>query len=399
MKIFIDPGHNYSGFDTGACGNGLKEQDITFHIADKLRVLLLASGHEVKMSRESREENVGKTVAASIAGRANMSNEWGAELFISIHCNAYDKKARGTETLLYSLGSGARPFAERVQKAIVKRLGTLDRGLKARPELGVLKLTRAPAFLVETAFIDEVHDAALLSCRTNEFAEAIFEGITGVRVKEEEQMAQTVMKLTGDIYVKEIDPRDFSIVVADSQKKGISHLRYFSCGFFATEKGGKTIPVGNLASGGVVYASAKSNPSWLSTAGKTLTTIYTTKDGMAGIVKTDDTAGICGVQNAVSGIPIILGAKRVPLEEIRKEGYTGDELYLTWHSFLGLRAGKLCYVAMRCEFDEMCWALVALGIYDAVKLDGGGSFIIKDGDILCATAENRRIHNVGVFRA
>ena len=33
MKIYLDPGHNHSGADTGACGNGLKEQDITWLIA------------------------------------------------------------------------------------------------------------------------------------------------------------------------------------------------------------------------------------------------------------------------------------------------------------------------------------------------------------------------------
>lgn len=38
MRICIDAGHNYSGFDTGALGNGLREQDITFKIADKLKV-------------------------------------------------------------------------------------------------------------------------------------------------------------------------------------------------------------------------------------------------------------------------------------------------------------------------------------------------------------------------
>ena len=45
----------------------------------------------------------------------------------------------------------------------------------------------------------------------------------------------------------------------------------------------------------------------------------------------------------------------------------------------------------------MCWALVALGIYDAIKLDGGGSFILKNGKILEETNENRRIHNIGVW--
>ena len=39
MKICIDAGHNYSKYDTGASGNGLREQDITFKIADMLKNL------------------------------------------------------------------------------------------------------------------------------------------------------------------------------------------------------------------------------------------------------------------------------------------------------------------------------------------------------------------------
>ena len=32
MKIFIDAGHNHCGADTGACYNGIREQDMTLHI-------------------------------------------------------------------------------------------------------------------------------------------------------------------------------------------------------------------------------------------------------------------------------------------------------------------------------------------------------------------------------
>ena len=85
----------------------------------------------------------------------------------------------------------------------------------------------------------------------------------------------------------------------------------------------------------------------------------------------------------------------MPTEETKVESYFGDELYDTWHGFLGLRAGKLVYVAMKCGFEKMCWALAAIGIYDAVKLDGGGSFILKNRKELEGTTENRRIHNVG----
>ena len=167
---------------------------------------------------------------------------------------------------------------------------------------------------------------------------------------------------------------------------------------FYREKVGKTIAVGNPANNGEVLAQAKDNPNWINVAGHKLTTIYTTNDGKCGLTKTDDLTTVSGLKTAVSGIPVIVGGKYVPMEDIKKEGYFGDELYNTWHGFLGIRHNKLVYVAMKCGFDEMCWALVALGIYDAVKLDGGGSFILKNGKELEGTAENRRINNVGVWK-
>ncbi|MGN1060049.1 MAG: hypothetical protein ACI4QW_06420, partial [Clostridia bacterium] len=80
------------------------------------------------------------------------------------------------------------------------------------------------------------------------------------------------------------------------------------------------------------------------------------------------------------------------------EGYFGNETYDTWHGFLGIRGGNLVYVAMKCGFSAMCWSLAALGIHDAIKLDGGGSFILRNGRELAGTGENRRIHNVGVWQ-
>lgn len=403
MKIFLDAGHNYSHCDKGAYWNGLKEQDLTFQIASKLKPLLENYGHSVKMSRNKITDTIGSTVSASLTERALMSNDWGADLFVSIHCNAYNSIVRGTEVLVYSKNSSAYKVAERVLNSIVYKLGTVSRGVKERPDLAVLKKTKAPALLVETAFIDNLHDAKLLTERQDDFAKAICDGIIGETVKKNETVSnekaeeQTVMKLPNEVYVQEISPKDFKIVLCDKTKKDIALNRYFNCGFFTAEKGGKTIPVGNLASDGKIITQAKDNADWINLSKKALTTIYTTNYGTCGIVKTDNLSPILGLKDAVSGIPIIVGGKYVPYDKITAEGYFGNELYDTWHGFLGIRNNKLVYVAMKCNFDAMCWALVALGITDAIKLDGGGSFILKDCKELVGTSENRRINNIGVW--
>ena len=57
-KIYIDPGHNCSGADTGAVGFGLKEQDVSVQIGVLLRDMLINSGQTVKMSRDSITDTV-----------------------------------------------------------------------------------------------------------------------------------------------------------------------------------------------------------------------------------------------------------------------------------------------------------------------------------------------------
>lgn len=210
-------------------------------------------------------------------------------------------------------------------------------------------------------------------------------------------MALTVMKLPTEVFVQEIYPEDFEIIECDQRKRNIKQNSYFNCGFFTSEKAGNTIAVGNLANNGKIISQSKDNPGWMNLSNKQLTTIYTTKSGGYGITKTNDLSKIANLKTAVSGIPIIVGGKYVSLEKIKEEGYFGNELYNTWHGFLGIRHGKLVYVAMKCAFNSMCWALVALGIYDAIKLDGGGSFILKNDTELQGTYENRRINNIGIW--
>lgn len=196
-------------------------------------------------------------------------------------------------------------------------------------------------------------------------------------------------------YVYEISPGDFKIVACDTGKKNLNHKHYFNLGFFA--QGDGTIPVGNLAADGKIIAHAKTNASWLNLAGHKLTTIYTTKDGKCGITKTDDLTTIAGLQAAVSGVPITVGGKQITMAEIKSEGYFGSELYDTWHGFLGIKNGNLVYVGMKCGFTDMYDNLKSLGIDNAIKLDGGGSYILKTPEATVVTDGNRRIHNIGVF--
>lgn len=172
QKIFIDAGHG--GSDPGALGNGLKEKDVVLNIAQKLTGLFNSRGIQVSHSRYS-DNNVG------LAERAEMANEWGADLFISIHANALDGSgsAYGTECYTYPNSTDEnKRLAVDIASSISSKLGTYNRGHK-EADFAVLRLTSMPAVLVETAFIDNVGDASLLKNRQDDFANAIFTAVIG----------------------------------------------------------------------------------------------------------------------------------------------------------------------------------------------------------------------------
>lgn len=177
MKICIDAGHNYSRYDTGAEGNGLREQDVNFEIADKLKDYLHSVGISTVMTRSSLETNLGYDEDSSLEERCVIANSLDCDYFVSIHCNSYHKAtANGTEVLVIKKGGNAEKLAKCVQKNIINYVGTVDRGIKEQ-NVKVLRDTQMPAILVETAFISNEYDAEKLKTQSHKFATAIFWGI------------------------------------------------------------------------------------------------------------------------------------------------------------------------------------------------------------------------------
>lgn len=191
---------------------------------------------------------------------------------------------------------------------------------------------------------------------------------------------------------------DFELKVCDKRKKDINEPIYFNAGYFAWIGGGKTMPVGNLVVNGEIITDSASQATWLNTARHKLTTLVIHNNNTIEFIKVDNMKTVPDVKYAISGVPIIRNGKKVSLAEIKTEGYFGSEVYDTWHSFIGVKRGKLVYVGMKCGFDQMYKTMTELGISDAIKLDGGGSFIDTYNGEETATSENRRINNIGILR-
>ena len=177
MKVFINPGHDRE-YDSGAINpsNGLREADVAADIGVKVADYLQAAGCEVQILQS---DNLYWDSPYPLKCVCDEANSMPADIFVSLHCNAANTEARGTEVEVYQMDGGEScTLAQCIQSQIVRSLGTVDRGLKERPGLIVLKHTDMPAVLVETAFIDNDDDAALLVDRADDFARAIARGIT-----------------------------------------------------------------------------------------------------------------------------------------------------------------------------------------------------------------------------
>lgn len=180
IKIFIDQGHNPSGsHNTGAEGNRLFEQDITYNIGKYLENMLKNDPRfEVRVSRPTPTTVLGTDVSSSLAQRVNEANNWNADYFLSIHVNAsVNKEANGTECYVYSIDSEAYYLAKSILNSIVLNLNTKDNGVIARPSLYILRRAKMPSVLVELAYISNYADSIKLKNDQCKFASAIYTGL------------------------------------------------------------------------------------------------------------------------------------------------------------------------------------------------------------------------------
>jgi N-acetylmuramoyl-L-alanine amidase len=223
-KVIIDAGHG--GHDTGAIGaDGTREKDVALAIALKLAKKLKAQGLEVVLTRDD-------DTFVRLEDRTQIANREKGDLFISVHCNAAaSRKLRGIET--YSLNTSSNRYsirlaarenassdrgvgdlqyiladlatkantgdsarlADRVEQTLVRNLTPKHAGVKG---LGtkealfyVLLGAKMPAILVETSFISNPDEEALLADEKyqGEVADSIAEAVDGF-LEERNKVAQ-----------------------------------------------------------------------------------------------------------------------------------------------------------------------------------------------------------------
>lgn len=176
--VVLDPGHG--GYDPGAMSNGLVEKDLTLAIAKYCKAELSEyAGISVSMTRES-------DVFLDLDERVDIAIAQGATLFVSIHINSGG--GVGAEVWVPNKSSWcyeAHEIGDELGNRILEKLSAL--GLASRgnkfdsytlnggryyPDgspadaLAVIRYSREagiPGVLIEHGFIDNSHDASLLS--------------------------------------------------------------------------------------------------------------------------------------------------------------------------------------------------------------------------------------------
>lgn len=182
-KVFIDAGHG--GIDPGAVGNGMNEAYINFNVALMLGQIL-EKDFDIMLSRPTLDANIGANGRFAF-DRAGMANNWGADLLLSVHCNAFSQEsANGYETFFAATKPQDRNAATIIHNIFVTETGLRDRGVKLDGQsqhsggLGILRNARMTAVLVELAFITanpNSLDVTFLRDKRQEMASILAKGV------------------------------------------------------------------------------------------------------------------------------------------------------------------------------------------------------------------------------
>lgn len=179
--IAIGDGHGIetAGKRTPPFANGsvMKENEFNSAVVNYLEAELKRNGFKVLQTAPESSDT-------PLSTRAKRANQAGADLYVSVHANAFGSTwndANGVESWIYS-AKDAKTYdaAKKIQSELIKATGLKDRGIKESGDnLGILRDTKMPAVLVECGFMTNRSEAELLK---NDFyrrkcAEAICKGI------------------------------------------------------------------------------------------------------------------------------------------------------------------------------------------------------------------------------
>lgn len=174
--VVLDPGHG--GSDSGAIGpTGVSEKSVSLAVSLKAQKLLTGAGYRVVMTRTTDVDVAAPGVpdAAELQARVNKAPP-NAELFISIHCNAFSNgTANGMETYHAPTAVKGSRLARLLNEELARLGGLNNRGVKAA-RFYVMTHSQCPASLIELGFITNPREEKLLA--SGDYQQKLAQAIT-----------------------------------------------------------------------------------------------------------------------------------------------------------------------------------------------------------------------------
>ncbi|MNJ90044.1 Sporulation-specific N-acetylmuramoyl-L-alanine amidase [compost metagenome] len=173
-KIYLDPGHGYDTPGKRSPDSSLLEYEFNQVVADLAEKLLLAQGFDVRVTKRMKDKDLGLTE------RCNLANNWGADIFMSIHANAMSSvwsDAKGWEVYSYPGKTSSAKLANLAQQygyPEVKGFGVNNRGVRTE-NFAVIRQTNMPSILFEWAFFSNKVECELL--KRQDFRQACAVGV------------------------------------------------------------------------------------------------------------------------------------------------------------------------------------------------------------------------------
>jgi len=269
--VVLDAGHG--GHDSGNRGNGYYEKNIALSIALKIgKTLEKKKDFKIIYTRK-------KDVFVDLIQRANIANKADADLFVSIHCDAFtSSKAFGAGTFVLGLHENERNFkvaqkensvifleedyeknydgfnpndpesvislilmqqtyldqsinlASTIQKSFVENLNRKDRTVKQAGFI-VLKYTYMPSVLVETGFLTNRSEGAYLNSSAGQvkMASAIAKAIINYKnIRAASFETEAAIQIKIDESISNLNQSDIYFAVQISASKRKINLKSFN---------------------------------------------------------------------------------------------------------------------------------------------------------------------------
>ncbi len=144
--------------DTGK--NFMHENEFNRAVVAKLGTILQRCGIDTLLVAPTDEDT-------PLTTRVSLANSKNADIYVSVHANAYDGKfdgndPEGVEVYCYPNSKNGIKLANAVYKHLLQGTKQVGRGVKQSTYFYVLRATKMPSILIECAFMDNPREAKLL---------------------------------------------------------------------------------------------------------------------------------------------------------------------------------------------------------------------------------------------